>query len=297
MAMDASIRQQEGTPDFGNWSAPYPRVARLMLGMGDAFVTGREPLAVSTLPFCETVFLQAYVHNMFSSDSQQTERNNMQNPAIIISIAMAASSPAYAQSFEPATDVSATAASENAGVRVEQGQSFTLLVHGNWSAPIQIAGPPEVQDPTRVRPIPKQDAGKSKAPRSSLLRRQSYLPWVAAAELRHALPTGLLDAIIWVESKYNPLAMSPKGAGGLGQLMPPTASSVGVRNRFDPYDNIEGAARYLRQMLDKFGLVHLAVAAYNAGPGAVARSKGIPANRETPSYVSQVLARWAMSGS
>ena len=264
--------------------------------MGDAFVTGHTPLTASTLPFCETVFLQAYVHNMFPSDSQDTERKNMQKPTIFIAIASAASSPAHAQPSERATEVSATAPFENAGVRVETGQSFTLLLHGSWSAPSQIAAPPEAQDRTYVLPTLARYGDKSKALRSSLSRRQSYLPWVVAAELRHALPTGLLDAVIWVESKYNPLAMSPKGAGGLGQLMAPTASSVGVRNRFDPYDNIEGAARYLRQMLDKFGLVHLAVAAYNAGPGAVARIKGIPANRETPSYVSQVLARWAISG-
>ena len=78
--------------------------------------------------------------------------------------------------------------------------------------------------------------------------------------------------------------------------MPPTARSLGVGNRFDPYENIEGAARYLRQMLDKFGLVHLAVAAYNAGPGAVSRAKGIPANKETPGYVRDVLSRWAVFG-
>ncbi len=122
------------------------------------------------------------------------------------------------------------------------------------------------------------------------------MPWVSSAEVRHSLPKGLLDALIWVESKYNPLAVSPKGAGGLGQLMPPTASGLGVRNRFDPYENIDGAARYLRQMLDKFGLVHLAVAAYNAGPGAVSRAKGIPDNKETPGYVSNVLSRWAVFG-
>ena len=74
--------------------------------------------------------------------------------------------------------------------------------------------------------------------------------------------------------------------------MPATARDLGVVNRFDPRENLQGAARYLRQMLDKFGMVHLALAAYNAGPGAVERAGGIPRNGETPAYVSNVLAFW-----
>ncbi len=74
--------------------------------------------------------------------------------------------------------------------------------------------------------------------------------------------------------------------------MPKTARELGVANRFDPAENLLGAARYLRQMLDKFELVHLAVAAYNAGPGAVQRAGGIPLNGETPGYVQNVLAFW-----
>ena len=88
------------------------------------------------------------------------------------------------------------------------------------------------------------------------------------------------------------MAVSHAGAAGLGQLMPATARDLGVANRFDPYANISGAARYLRQMLDRFGVVHLAVAAYNAGPGAVSRVRGIPLNGETPSYVRNVLTSW-----
>ena len=115
---------------------------------------------------------------------------------------------------------------------------------------------------------------------------------VYAAEMRYALPTGLLDALVWTESRYNPLAVSRVGAAGLGQLMPATARELGVSNRFDPMANIDGAARYLRQMLDRFGTVHLALAAYNAGPRAVTRAGGIPRNGETPVYVRNVLRRW-----
>ena len=123
-------------------------------------------------------------------------------------------------------------------------------------------------------------------------REAIYLPLIREAELRHQLPPRLLQALIWAESRFNPMAVSPAGAAGLAQLMPATARELGVRNRHDPAQNIEGGARYLRQMLDRFRSVHLALAAYNAGPGAVSRAGGIPRNRETPAYVRSVIDRW-----
>lgn len=123
-------------------------------------------------------------------------------------------------------------------------------------------------------------------------REAIYLPLIREAELRHRLPPRLLQALVWAESRFNPLAVSPAGAAGLAQLMPATARELGVINRHDPQQNIDGGARYLRQMLDRFGSVHLALAAYNAGPGAVTKAGGIPKNRETPAYVRSVLDRW-----
>ena len=93
------------------------------------------------------------------------------------------------------------------------------------------------------------------------------------------------------------MAISRAGAVGLAQLMPETARDLGVLNRYDPIANIDGGARYLRQMLDRFGSIHLALAAYNAGPGAVGRMGGIPANKETPGYVRKVLERWGLLSS
>lgn len=118
------------------------------------------------------------------------------------------------------------------------------------------------------------------------------LPAVRAAEVRHRLPAGLLDALIATESAYSPWAVSRAGAAGLAQLMPATAAELGVLNRFDPVQSIEGGARYLRHMLDRFGSISLALAAYNAGPGSVRRAGGIPSNGETAAYVAQVLRRW-----
>jgi soluble lytic murein transglycosylase-like protein len=123
-------------------------------------------------------------------------------------------------------------------------------------------------------------------------REAIYLPLIQEAEMRHRLPPRLLQALVWAESRFNPLAVSPAGAAGLAQLMPATARELGVTNRHDPQQSIDGGARYLRQMLDRFGSVHLALAAYNAGPGAVTKAGGIPRNRETPGYVRSVLDRW-----
>ena len=119
-----------------------------------------------------------------------------------------------------------------------------------------------------------------------------FTPLIKIAERKHKLPQGLLSALIWQESRFNPVAISPAGAAGLAQLMPATARDLGVTNRHDPLQSIDGGARYLRRMLDQFGSVPLALAAYNAGPNAVKRVGGIPRNKETPGYVTKVLQRW-----
>lgn len=111
-----------------------------------------------------------------------------------------------------------------------------------------------------------------------------------AARIHHLDPT-LLKALAWQESRGQMRAISPKGARGVMQLMPSTAIELGV----DPHvisDNIRGGAMYLRRQLDRFGTVPLALAAYNAGPGAVLRFGGIPPYRETRSYVARIMARW-----
>jgi soluble lytic murein transglycosylase-like protein len=134
-------------------------------------------------------------------------------------------------------------------------------------------------------------ASAASRPASSAPRDQ-VLAVIRAAELRHRIPTGLLDALVAIESNYRPFAVSRAGAAGLSQLMPGTARDLGVIDRFDVRANLDGGARYLRAMLDQFGTVALALAAYNAGPNAVTRSRGIPLNGETPAYVARVIARW-----
>jgi soluble lytic murein transglycosylase-like protein len=103
------------------------------------------------------------------------------------------------------------------------------------------------------------------------------------------VPVNLLDALLTQESRYNPIAISPKGASGIAQLMPGRARQLGVRNVWDPVENMRGGARYLRALLDEFGRFDLALAAYNAGEGRVRSAGGIPRIRETVNYVAGIL--------
>jgi hypothetical protein len=107
---------------------------------------------------------------------------------------------------------------------------------------------------------------------------------------KHNVDPKLVKAVISAESGWNPSAVSPKGAGGLMQLMPKTASDMGVDNRFNPEQNIEGGVKYLKYLLDKFnGNLTLALAAYNAGPTRVEKVKGVPSIPETVNYVKRVM--------
>jgi soluble lytic murein transglycosylase-like protein len=113
---------------------------------------------------------------------------------------------------------------------------------------------------------------------------------VSEAALRHGLEPELLCAVAWVESRLKPYAVSPMGARGLMQLMPDTARRAGVRDMNNPVESAEGAARYLRSLLDRYDNdVTLALAAYNAGEGAVRRGRPLPANAPTLIFVQTVL--------
>ncbi|MDO5621613.1 MAG: lytic transglycosylase domain-containing protein [Paracoccus sp. (in: a-proteobacteria)] len=115
-------------------------------------------------------------------------------------------------------------------------------------------------------------------------RNSAYVPHARAAARKHGIPEDLFLRLVQQESGWNPNARSHKGAHGLAQLMPGTAAKLGVDPR-DPIQNLEGGARYLRMMYNQFGNWRLALAAYNAGPGAVQKHGGIPPYRETRNYV------------
>ncbi|MDP4605819.1 MAG: lytic transglycosylase domain-containing protein, partial [Erythrobacter sp.] len=120
-----------------------------------------------------------------------------------------------------------------------------------------------------------------------------YAAKIAELAQRFDLSPSLLEALVWQESRWRENAVSPVGARGLAQLMPGTARYLGVDSS-DPFQNLEGGARYLREQLDRFGGdLEKALAAYNAGPGRVERAGGVPNIRETRHYVAAIMGRLA----
>ena len=110
------------------------------------------------------------------------------------------------------------------------------------------------------------------------------------ASRTYGVSKSLLIAVAKAESNFNPNDVSHAGASGIMQLMPGTAKSLGVKNVFDPYENIMGGAKLLRDNIKSFGSVPLALAAYNAGPGAVKKYNGVPPYKETQNYVKKIMA-------
>ena len=138
--------------------------------------------------------------------------------------------------------------------------------------------------------VPQAPSFRSTRPAATTDVLERFEPLVQEHSARQSLRADLVRAVIQVESGFNPWARSPKGAMGLMQLMPATARELGVRNAYDPEENIRGGTEYLRQLLDKYqGDEELALAAYNAGSGAVDRyGRQVPPYRETKDYVRKV---------
>ena len=136
---------------------------------------------------------------------------------------------------------------------------------------------------------------KSKGSRSMLANQKKFAPIIRAAAKRHELDPQLLNAVIRVESAFNPNAVSKKGAVGLMQLMPKTAERYGVEDRRNPTENINGGAKYLGMLMRMFKSdIRLAVAAYNAGENAVKKhGNQIPPYRETQEYVTRVMGLYS----
>lgn len=152
------------------------------------------------------------------------------------------------------------------------------------------------EEPDYIRRIIQPAAGGA-APASSVPGADARVPastpfadLINGAAARTGVPGELIAAVAQQESGFNPKAVSSAGAQGLMQLMPGTADGLGVANPFDPAQAIDGGARLLRDLLDRFGRTDHALAAYNAGPGAVLRYDGIPPYPETQNYVRSVLA-------
>jgi len=143
---------------------------------------------------------------------------------------------------------------------------------------------PEAEQPVGTHGVVTQ---RGLAP--DLLRSTPYGEVIAAVSQAHGVDPMLVRAVIEVESNYRPKARSNKGAMGLMQLMPATARAYNVRNPYDPKANIAAGVKHLKSLIDRWG-VELALAAYNAGEGAVRKFKGVPPYRETRNYVSKILS-------
>ncbi len=152
----------------------------------------------------------------------------------------------------------------------------------------------EVETPVQVKAVthsqvtPKVNTGDTFSARVQE-RLSEYEPIIAQASKQFNVPPHIIKAVITAESAGKSSAVSKVGAKGLMQLMDGTAGDLGVKNSFDPEDNIRGGTKYLRKMLDEFdGNVDLALAAYNAGPGNVRKHGGIPPFQETQAYIRKV---------
>ena len=175
-------------------------------------------------------------------------------------------------------------------------QELQHLIHGRAASPpprpqgdfaTTLAGAtaPAASSPA---PAPPGAPGALTAPAGGVTG-MPFADEINAAAARHKLDPALLAGLIRQESNFDPAAASPAGARGLTQLMPATAAGLGVKDPTDPAQAIEGGARYLRQQLDRFGSDPIrALAAYNAGPGAVLRHGGVPPYAETQAYVRKV---------
>lgn len=143
----------------------------------------------------------------------------------------------------------------------------------------------QYENSTRLKPKGAVETEfAASTPRYSGRYKGQYLSVARSMAARHGVPEDLFLRLVQQESGWNPSARSPKGATGLAQLMPGTAARLGV-DAADPHQNLEGGARYLRMMYDRFGNWRLALAAYNAGPEAVEKYGGVPPYSETRNYV------------
>ncbi|SNS49681.1 Cell wall-associated hydrolase, NlpC family [Geodermatophilus saharensis] len=172
---------------------------------------------------------------------------------------------------------------DHVGVYVGDGKMIAAPQEGDVVR-VQDVGTPSV-----IRRVLPAAAAAPQATGGAGLAGVPYADLFTAAGARHGVDPALLAGVAEVESGFDSSAVSPAGATGLMQFMPATAAGLGV-DASDPASAVDGAARYLRQLTDRFGSTDLALAAYNAGPGAVARAGGVPPYAETQSYVRKVTS-------
>jgi soluble lytic murein transglycosylase-like protein len=187
------------------------------------------------------------------------------------------------------------AAAPNAGSQAGEGSGALALLAGlqrdGAAAPLL---PGVMLPPAGSRPLATRSETLAGAASAATEAALPYREMISRAATRYGIDPALITSVISVESRFDPRAVSPAGAKGLMQLMDATAQGLGVTDSFDPVQNVFGGAKLLRSLLDRYqGNLSLALAAYNAGPGAVDTYGGIPPYAETQQYVRRVTAALA----
>lgn len=182
-------------------------------------------------------------------------------------------------------------AEKTASQPVQQGvQSFDKVLQASAKTKF---GDLLTNPTTRVNAQLYTNTANSVANQPAMSMKTKFKDLISRVSQKHGVDEKLVNALVKQESGFNPNAKSKVGAMGLMQLMPATAKGLGVNNPMDPEQNVEGGVKYLKSMLDKYnGNVILALAAYNAGPGAVDKFDGVPPYKETQNYVKSILANY-----
>ena len=174
------------------------------------------------------------------------------------------------------------------------GELQTMVAQMNAPATPAAAPAPTAPTSSFAGALAAAQTSPSAAPVSGTGDSSAFDAQINAAAASNGIDPALLKGLVSQESGFNPSARSGAGAVGLTQLMPATASALGVTNPLDPAQSLQGGAKYLREQLDRFGGDEtLALAAYNAGPGAVQKYGGVPPYAETQNYVTSVMGKAA----
>lgn len=220
---------------------------------------------------------------MFSSMIQNLLSSSGQSAAMQRAIQM----KSYANNLNPQWTSVESASVEGANKEV---QSFDKVLQSSAKTKF---GSLLTNPATRVNAQIYTNTANAVQPKADYSNKTKIKELISKVAQKHGVDEKLVNALVNQESGFNPNAKSKVGAMGLMQLMPSTAKGLGVTNPMDPEQNVEGGVKYLKSMLNKYnGNVILALAAYNAGPGAVDKYDGVPPYKETQNYVRSILANY-----